>query len=121
MMKTQMEKMSNEVILLSSRNGALDKENEDLMALLEERDYEMQMLKTGFAANRNNKSRANIETFEDMEFTTGFDAIDEIEESMEFEDDKQEAKKPQRPEMKKVADITREYLYLTANVVNIKL
>merc|ERR1719461_1754790 len=59
MMKLQMEKMSNEILYLSSRNSALDQEKEDLMALLEEREYEAQMLKTGFAAHRSNTQRAS--------------------------------------------------------------
>ena len=66
MMKLQMEKMSNEILYLSSRNSALDQEKEDLMNLLEEREYEAQMLKTGFAAHRSNTKRRSGSSADDM-------------------------------------------------------
>lgn len=58
-----------------------------------------------------------------MEFMANSNPIqmDDIEQS--FESDKQRlsvSEEVKKPEPKKVADITREYLHLTANVINIK-
>ena len=151
--RLQIEKMTQEIMLLASRNSSLEKEREDLMALLEDRDYENQMLKTGYGLHR---SRTTKMSSEEMGGLTGLAAELNLEEqyaenledlallnadsnsnqpyeyddSQEYDNNTRDSRtsspkhkpEPVKEEKKeeRVADVTREYLHLTASVVNMK-
>jgi len=147
----QIEKMTSEILHLASRNSALEKEREDLMALLEERDYEAQMLKTGYGLHRSKHTKhdmgdianqlevdmeydENLENLAFMETQNSFGRTPhgDDDEYMQYENSedhnardsrsaspKHKKSKEMKPE-KEVADVTREYLHLTASVVNMK-
>eukprot|EP01084_Bolivina_argentea_P261721 442416_1 len=147
----QIEKLTQEIIQLGSRNSSLERERDDLMTLLEEREYENQMLKTGFGLHRS-KTQAigstnvddmdNIDNIDDGQYTETLDQLslyqgnsngpinledlEENEESEEYENVKTKTSRSGSPTHKKeekkqnVADVTREYLHLTASVVKMK-
>eukprot|EP01084_Bolivina_argentea_P313760 543392_1 len=135
MQSYQIEKMTQEIILLGSSNSQLVQEKEDLMALLEERDYENQMLKTGYGLHRT-KTHANMDGViaqlgDDPDFDDNMEQVEfankdpmtleEMEQYSDYNDYNSMSGSPthKKPE-KKVADVTREYLHLTASVVNMK-
>lgn len=147
----QIEKMQREIISLASRNSKLEREKEDLIAMLEERDYENQMLKTGFGLHREKTARARggSNQFNMQDFPTDQDiAPDEYDEEMDnletlafidnsshqpslrYEDGdylEREASiisgsssPTAKVQQREAPDVTREYLHLTASVVNMK-
>ena len=150
--KLQIEKMQREIIGLASRNSKLETEKDDLIAMLEERDYENQMLKTGFGLHREKTARArgsnqfNMEDFNDAVPHDQYDENLDNLETLAFIDNVSAQPSIQGLEdmdsylerensyvgsttssptakgssHKEVADVTREYLHLTASVVNMK-
>ena len=136
----QIEKMQREIIGLTSRNNALETEKDDLIAMLEERDYENQMLKTGFGLHREKTAKErgsnqfNMDDFKDALLPDEYDFQDALppdEETLAFMDDvammavggsttSTPSDKGSSHKVVLVADVTREYLHLTASVVNMK-
>ena len=145
MQKDQIDRMTKELIVLASRNSSLEKEREDLMNLLEERDYENQMLKTGYGLHRSKTTKMSNEmsgiaqelqmdaeydeTLENLAFMDQasnqpyeYDENEEYIDANTRESRSASPKHKQTEEKKeeKVVDVIREYLHLTAQVVKWK-
>jgi len=152
--KMQIDKMQREIITLASRNSKLETEKDDLIAMLEERDYENQMLKTGFGLHREKTARARgsnqfrVDDFPPNDDVVPDDQYDEDMNGLEtlafidnvsaqpsirgFDDGDHSflerensyigssGSSPKARAEVVVADVTREYLHLTASVVNMK-
>eukprot|EP01084_Bolivina_argentea_P027166 50521_1 len=61
----EIDKMQTKLLMLSEKNSSLQKERNDVIELLEERDYENQMLKTGYGihpSNMTNKMQNEADT-----------------------------------------------------------
>jgi len=127
--------MEKEIFALASRNSALQQEKDDLLMLMDQRDYEAMQLKSHLEMGTTGRMGATSNMYDNLENTlmnndTG-DYIYGQEDVVEDEN----APKPPSPERKKtianlgnintvrikaVPDVVKEYLYLTASAVKIK-
>ena len=135
--QSQVEQITREIMLLGSRNGKLEAERycavcslhvisvcdhvpfrDDLMQMLEERDYQTQMLRTGFGLHRQHQD-SKEEADEYDEYDENLESLAQVKNkkshavkpvSSKAAATQKQNKEPAKPQHKEVADVTREYL-----------